>query len=85
MKNIDEMLNEIGENKEIKEGGNMMTSEEKQRILTRTMEKIGRIEAESNIAAADGKIYVTKIYKGCCGGFRSDSARGRNGSSYIKT
>ena len=32
MKNIDEMLNEIGENKEIKEGGNMMTSEEKQRI-----------------------------------------------------
>ena len=58
MKNIDEMLNEIGENKEIKEGGNMMTSEEKQRILTRTMEKIGRIEAESNIAAADGNIKV---------------------------
>ena len=56
MKNIDEMLNEIGENKEIKEGGNMMTNEEKQRILTRTMEKIGRIEAESNIAAADGNI-----------------------------
>ena len=39
MKNIDEMLNEIGENKEIKEGGNMMTNEEKQRILTRTRKK----------------------------------------------
>lgn len=40
MKNIDEMLNEIGENKEITEGGNyIMTGEEKERILTMTMEK----------------------------------------------
>lgn len=58
MKDLDKMLSDMGKDSDIKEGGNMMTSEEKQRILTRTMEKIGKIEAESNIAATDGNIKV---------------------------
>lgn len=47
MKDIDEMLDKIGENIERKEGGCMMTMEEKERILSKTMDKIGKMGAES--------------------------------------
>lgn len=65
MKNIDEMLNEIGENKEIIEGGNyIMTGEEKERVFTKTMEKIGKIEAESTGTDRKKEGKVIKIWSG---------------------
>ena len=65
MRNIDEMLNKIGENKEISEGGNnIMTREEKERILARTMEKIGKMEAESKGADDTKDRKVIKLWSG---------------------
>lgn len=61
MKDINEMLDKIGKNSDVKEGGNMMTWEEKQRIFERTMEKIEKMEAESNGADTDGNRKVIRL------------------------
>ena len=59
------MLNQIGENKVIAEGGNdIMTREEKERILAKTMEKIGKMEAESKRTYDTKDNKVIKLWSG---------------------